>query len=765
MMRISTRARRPFVALLAALSLASAALDAHAQVTPAEIRSYLKRPSAGGDWTWSPSTQHVQALLHARLKRGGLAGASEVLARDWKITTAAASAIAEAILLRDVDVDFASRGEEERLESRIRKATEAAVALAPDSVDVWAAAQAQWDWSGECGRAGRADAFFERPWSREAFLTGRANDCGQWILQWPRHAPMESRVYAYLGEWADADADRIAAACLRRELLGAEGVEGADARMIDAQRAYLSALAKAGLWRAFVAELDGFEAATREAVLVAEPGADSDTLRFEWLYALALAERRDEARLWIARIHEGEPADDAALARLVADGDPRDDPFDTLIGDGEQGLLWSAGQDAIAGLAAVHYLERAGYRFRLDDLVPAACREDSPALTTADVATLPARFREVREQVLGQLRDARRDLLTCPASLGANAAGALAAARAPLAEKPLPAELRSARDGNETDADHPSTPVPGLDDIHVVRVDRQGERIAALSLSQSVDPVGEVSGGGYWLHLSNDGGRAWEPATYLGLQEYVPYVVRPDSKLPLLEGRRLRVEVAVRELDPESVTFPPVGLATLREADDLYVELPLDELERDSDGDGLTDLLEDKLRTDPHSPDTDGDGMPDDVDTMPQASATAPPSEAAEILSAMLPRLLGYDRNALQTGGPGSADPVLRSTLETLLASVSGRASEPARTVFVRGDPAQFAGVVCPVRVFIVTDADERHVRDHYGLFYPLSLPVWINRDRTRAVVRWSAGWVGGTVEFTKRDGQWTSREVGGWIT
>jgi hypothetical protein len=38
-----------------------------------------------------------------------------------------------------------------------------------------------------------------------------------------------------------------------------------------------------------------------------------------------------------------------------------------------------------------------------------------------------------------------------------------------------------------------------------------------------------------------------------------------------------------------------------------------------------------------------------------------------------------------------------------------------------------------------VTDEDERHIRDHYGLFYPLSLPVWLNRGRTKAIVRWSA--------------------------
>jgi outer membrane protein assembly factor BamB len=47
------------------------------------------------------------------------------------------------------------------------------------------------------------------------------------------------------------------------------------------------------------------------------------------------------------------------------------------------------------------------------------------------------------------------------------------------------------------------------------------------------------------------------------------------------------------------------------------------ELDRDSDADGLTDLAEQRLGTDPHNPDTDGDGIPDGKDRNPLASAVA----------------------------------------------------------------------------------------------------------------------------------------------
>ena len=57
------------------------------------------------------------------------------------------------------------------------------------------------------------------------------------------------------------------------------------------------------------------------------------------------------------------------------------------------------------------------------------------------------------------------------------------------------------------------------------------------------------------------------------------------------------------------------------------------ELSRDSDGDGLTDLEEKRLGTDPKKPDTDGDGLKDSVDKNPLA-APRRLSEAEQVLAA-----------------------------------------------------------------------------------------------------------------------------------
>ena len=52
--------------------------------------------------------------------------------------------------------------------------------------------------------------------------------------------------------------------------------------------------------------------------------------------------------------------------------------------------------------------------------------------------------------------------------------------------------------------------------------------------------------------------------------------------------------------------------------DGLLVTFELETLAKDSDGDGLTDIMETRLRTDLNNLDTDGDGITDDLDMNPR---------------------------------------------------------------------------------------------------------------------------------------------------
>jgi len=57
------------------------------------------------------------------------------------------------------------------------------------------------------------------------------------------------------------------------------------------------------------------------------------------------------------------------------------------------------------------------------------------------------------------------------------------------------------------------------------------------------------------------------------------------------------------------------------------------DIARDADGDGLTDLAEQRLGTDPHNKDTDGDGDPDGIDPWPNA-AVRELSDAEQVIAA-----------------------------------------------------------------------------------------------------------------------------------
>ncbi len=169
-----------------------------------------------------------------------------------------------------------------------------------------------------------------------------------------------------------------------------------------------------------------------------------------------------------------------------------------------------------------------------------------------------------------------------------------------------------------------------------VRVEKQGRRIVSVSLSQDVDPTGELTAGGYWVHVSDDGGKSWRPPLYTGLAENFPYVVVANSSMPMIDGETLNIEVEVREVDVSQIVYPPIGVVSKRQAKGLYLQLPLSLLEQDTDHDGLTDILEGHLLLSPTNRDTDGDGIPDNRDPMPNVAWKAQGGAAAQALSQVL---------------------------------------------------------------------------------------------------------------------------------
>ena len=122
---------------------------------------------------------------------------------------------------------------------------------------------------------------------------------------------------------------------------------------------------------------------------------------------------------------------------------------------------------------------------------------------------------------------------------------------------------------------------------------------------------------GIWVAYSDDNGESWS-YYYTGIVQKQPLFVKWYSSYPLInEQGDLQIEACLlRQTSPFSHPVPTQSYQLVK--DGLLLTLDLRTLSKDSDGDGLTDIVEAKFRTDPKNADTDGDGIPDNLDLNPR---------------------------------------------------------------------------------------------------------------------------------------------------
>lgn len=347
-------------------------------------------------------------------------------------------------------------------------------------------------------------------------------------------------------------------------------------------------------------------------------------------------------------------------------------------------------------------------------------------------------------------------------------------ARSPWQENPLPEALRTplaqhARGGGREDAlasapSRATSPAwaARLPAGELVRYQRDGQRIVAITASQSLDPVGEVSSGGYWISLSEDGGGRFAPPLYTGLRVFAPYAVRSDSKLPLLIDDALQIEVQLRRVDPAKIMFPPIALPIAESRDNIYLSLPLAELQRDSDGDGLTDMAEQAMLLDPALADTDGDGYRDDVDPLPQVPLGVDDANRALALANALNQILGESLGAIvATAAHSGGEPAQGYAL-----GAGTDVHNDSGAEFLVAPADYFRGIVLQRRVIVLSPAQAARVGRARGVFYPIRISVFeIDRASDQGILVWGAGWTGGTFRLKKVDGVWHAEALSRWIT
>ncbi len=121
---------------------------------------------------------------------------------------------------------------------------------------------------------------------------------------------------------------------------------------------------------------------------------------------------------------------------------------------------------------------------------------------------------------------------------------------------------------------------------------------------------------GIWIAYSTDKGKSWLQY-YTGVVQERPLYVKWYSKYPLINSNGdLQIEACLmrKASDPGLHGYVPYELVQ----DGLLLTFDLETLRKDSDGDGLTDIVEKRLHTDLYNSDTDGDGIPDNLDMNPR---------------------------------------------------------------------------------------------------------------------------------------------------
>lgn len=286
-----------------------------------------------------------------------------------------------------------------------------------------------------------------------------------------------------------------------------------------------------------------------------------------------------------------------------------------------------------------------------------------------------------------------------------------------------------------------------------VRAERQGSTAITVSVSQTLDPVGEVSPGGYWLHLSHDGGKHWESPLYTGLIARWPYVAKDTSALPLIAGDTVQLAVDVAEIDTASILYPPVATRNRREVPDRFLSIPLKDLTRDSDGDGISDVVAHHLLLD--QPDTI---RPYAMGSDKEGSCGGPASPERIALLAVLARMADPAAQAI-------IEPVRRSLPLSILGWQKTDAA-PARPVMLQGRAEDFRCLKATRPVLVFNDAALEAMKPLSPDFHAIDMPpIIFNRDKTRGFVSWSTGWAGGTMRLRLIDGRWKIDDIGQWIT
>ena len=171
-----------------------------------------------------------------------------------------------------------------------------------------------------------------------------------------------------------------------------------------------------------------------------------------------------------------------------------------------------------------------------------------------------------------------------------------------------------------------------VDKYNILKYEKQDSIEAFIYESTEYENFSEGEPG-IWIGYSENNGKNWN-YYYTGIVQRQPVFIKYYSQRPLIKAKgKLEIDACLlRQRSP--FTHPGPSLSYECVKDGIYIAFDISVISKDSDGDGLTDIVEDKLYLDKYNQDTDGDGISDNLDTNPRVCY--PRTEKSRVYEAIL---------------------------------------------------------------------------------------------------------------------------------
>lgn len=153
------------------------------------------------------------------------------------------------------------------------------------------------------------------------------------------------------------------------------------------------------------------------------------------------------------------------------------------------------------------------------------------------------------------------------------------------------------------------------EEIEILKCESRGPLKAFLFLSSKYE-TRNYAEPGIWVAYSSNNGLEWK-CYYTGIVQNQPLFVKWYSKAPLFRtDNTIQIEASLMQQVRQSYDDADYKIVK----DGLILTMDLSTLMKDTDNDGLTDVVEKKFFTNINNADTDGDGINDNLDLNPRKS-------------------------------------------------------------------------------------------------------------------------------------------------